>query len=361
MRVVIAPDGFGGTLTARQAAAAIAAGWREARPDDQLLERPMSDGGEGLLDALATESDTWHHCEVAGPQGHPLQAGFLLRADNSALIEAAAACGLHLLPPPQRTPARATTYGVGQLILAAVEQGADPIRVGLGGTAAVDGGTGALNALGFRLRVADGSGLKVGGDDLQRLASIERGWAPSVDAEVELLADVTTPLGEAAERFGPQKGADARQVAGLTDALRNLAGVAERDLGADPRLATAAGSGAAGGLGYGLAAALGARLVPGARTVAGLIRLDAALADADVVVTGEGRLDATTAQGKVVAVVRDLARAADCRIDAVVGQHTDSLDGLGTVVAAAPDGPAQDPAGEVARAAARLAAGSRGG
>ena len=355
MRVVIAPDGFGGTLTAREAAAAIAAGWRQVRPDDQLLERPMSDGGEGLLDTVSTRLDTWHHREVAGPQGHPRQAGFIVRADGSALIESAAACGLHLLPPQQRTPARATTYGVGQLLLAAAELGADPIRVGLGGTATVDGGTGALNALGFRLRVADGSGLKIGGEDLERLDSIGADWSPSMDAEVELLADVTTPLAEAAERFGPQKGADAAQIAQLTGALANLARVAERDLGADPSLVDVAGSGAAGGLGYGLAAALGARLVPGARAVAQLVGLEQALDGADLVVTGEGRLDATSAQGKVVAVVRDLATATGCRVDAVVGQQQGDLDGLDSVVAAAPDGPGDDPAAELARAAVRLA------
>ncbi len=361
MRVVIAPDGFGGTLTAREAAAAIAAGWRRVRPDDHLLERPMSDGGEGLLDTVGTVSDTWHHREVAGPHGHPRQAGFIVRADGSALIEAASACGLHLLPPQQRTPARATTYGVGQLLLAAVELGADPIRVGLGGTAAMDGGTGALNALGWRLCVADGSGLKIGGDDLHRLASIDRGWAPSLDTEVELLADVTTPLTEAAERFGPQKGADAGEIAQLTTALSDLARIAERDLGADPSLATTAGSGAAGGLGYGLAAALGARLVPGARAVARLVGLEPALVGADLVVTGEGRLDATSAQGKVVAVVRDLATAAGCRVVAVVGQQQGRLHGLDAVVAAAPGGPGDDPAAELAAAAGHLAVNVDGG
>lgn len=356
MRVVIAPDGFGGTLSAREAAAAIAAGWREVRAHDQVEQLPMSDGGEGLLEVVATPSDTWHHREVAGPHGHPLQAPLLVRSDGSAVIESATACGLHLLPLEERTPMRATTFGVGQLLQAAIELGAAPIRVGLGGTASIDAGTGALIALGFRLRVADGSGLKVGGGDLGRLASIEHGWAPDRPVEIELLADVTTPLHHAAERFGPQKGAGDAEIEELAQALRNAAEVYERDLGADPAAAAQPGSGAAGGLGYGLVAALGARLVPGAATVAELIGLPGAIAAADLVVTGEGRLDATTSEGKTVTVVRDLAERSGRRVHAVVGQQVDDLAGLATVVAASPEGPGEDPAGEVASAAARLAA-----
>ncbi|MFP4634617.1 MAG: glycerate kinase [Nitriliruptoraceae bacterium] len=356
MQVVIAPDGFGGTLSAPEAAAAIAAGWREVRAHDRIVELPMSDGGEGLLEVVATPSDTWHQREVAGPHGHPLQAPFLVRADGSAVIESARACGLHLLPPEARTPRRATTFGVGQLLRAAMELGADPIRLGLGGTASIDAGTGALIALGFRLRVADGSGLKVGGEQLAQLASIERGWAVDRHVGIELLADVTTPLRHAAERFGPQKGADAPEIEELAHALRNVAEVAERDLGVDPAMAAQPGSGAAGGLGYGLAVAFGARLVPGAATVAELIGLPDAIAAADLVVTGEGRLDATTGEGKVVAVVRDLAQRSGRGVHAVVGQQAEPLEGLATVVAASPEGPGEDPAGAVASAAARLAA-----
>ncbi len=355
MRVVIAPDSFGGTLRADEAANAIADGWRRVRADDDLLLRPMSDGGEGLLDVVATDADVRHEVEVAGPHGHPRVVTWLQRPDGSAVIESATACGLHLIPASARTPARATTYGVGQLVAAAAAHGADPIQVGLGGSASIDGGTGALLALGYRLTIADGSGLKIGGDDLHRLAAVDRGWSRSLGAQVELLADVTTPLAEAAIRFGPQKGAADHELEGYTEALRRVARVLERDLEVDPSIAERPGSGAAGGLGYGLMAALGATVRPGAAAVAELIGLPPAVADADLVITGEGRLDATSDQGKVVGAVHQLAEQADRPTAAVVGQLAGRIDGVDPVEQAAADGPGDDPAADVATAAERLA------
>lgn len=355
MRVIIAPDSFGGTLRADEAATAIADGWRRVRPDDDLVLLPMSDGGEGLLAVVGSDADVRHEIEVAGPHGHPRMAAWLQRPDGSALIESASACGLHLLPDSARTPGRATTYGVGQLLAAAVARGADPIRVGLGGSSSIDGGTGALLALGYRLTVADGSGLKIGGDDLHRLTAIDRGWSRPLDVEVELLADVATPLADAAPRFGPQKGADEHDLERYGDALRGVARVLERDLGADPAIADLPGSGAAGGLGFGLMAALGATVRPGAKVVAELVGLPGAMADADLAITGEGRLDATTGQGKVVAAVHQLAVQAGRPAAAVVGQLADRIDGLDPVEEAAADGPGDDPVAEVAAAAGRLA------
>lgn len=364
MRVVVAPDGFGGTLSAPEAAAAIAAGWRSVRPDDALVTVPMSDGGEGLLDAVTGPGDRRVGCEVAGPLGHPRRASFVLRADGTAVLESAEACGLHLLGAAERSPLRTTTFGVGQLILAAREAGARRIVVGLGGSATVDAGAGALSALGFRLLVADGSGLKIGGEDLVRIDAIGRGWVDDglVDGLVDgldLLADVTTPLVEAAAVFGPQKGAGPAEVGLLSEALHRFAEVAERDLGAAPALRTTPGTGAAGGLGYGLAAALGANIVPGAAAVAELVGLAGALDGADLVVTGEGRLDATTRAGKVVARVVEEASTRGLRCQAVVGQITrevgGQVTGLGDVEAAAPEGPGPRPSDEVAAAAARLA------
>lgn len=358
VKVVVAPDGFGGTLSARAAAEAIAEGWSAARPGDELRVVPLSDGGEGLLDAIATADDTWVTTEVVGPHGHPVQAALLLRADGTAVVESARACGLSLLPPERRSPMPATTYGVGELLDAAREAGARRILVGLGGSATVDGGAGALTGLGYRLRVEDGSGLKVGGEELHRIRRVERGWAADWrGTEVVLLADVTTTLLDAARVFGPQKGADAAEVAALTHALGIWADVAERDLTAGQRYRDLAGSGAAGGLGFGLACALGARFVPGAATVADLQGLSAALAAADLVVTGEGRLDATSASGKVVGHVAELARETDVRSAGIVGSidTTGRLPRLDQLEAAAQDGPGPDPAGEVAEAARRLA------
>ncbi len=368
VNVVVAPDGFGGTLTATEAAGAIADGWRRSRPDDRIVSRPMSDGGEGLLAVLgaaAGDAARWHTVEVAGPLGHPVEAHLLERADGEVVIESAQACGLHLLDPATRDPLRTTTYGVGQLLDAARRIGSRRLLVGLGGSASVDGGAGALTGLGFRLRVADGSGLKIGGGELHRVARAGRGWAASfADVEVVLLADVTATLADAAPVFGPQKGASDAEVAQLDDGLRTWAGVAHRDLwtGGAPPPAEWPGSGAAGGLGFGLIAGLGAQLVAGSTAVAAMIALDAALDDADVVLTGEGRLDATTTTGKVVAHVaaRSRERAADAPVLAVVGRDEldpGSRDGLGLhdVEPASPQGPGDDPADELADAAARIA------
>jgi glycerate 2-kinase len=360
VKVVVAPDGFGGTLSARAAAEAIAEGWGAARPDDEVRALPLSDGGEGLLEAVATAADTWLTTEVVGPRGHPVDAALLLRADGSAIVESAQACGLALLPPERRTPLPATTFGVGELLDAAREAGARRILVGLGGSATVDGGAGALTGLGFRLRVDDGSGLKIGGGELHRIRRVERGWVADWSGiEVVLLADVTTVLADAARIFGPQKGASPADVEVLTAGLRVWAEVAERDLAGGRSHRDIPGSGAAGGLGFGLACALGASFVPGAATVAELQGLDAALTDADLVVTGEGRLDATSLQGKVVGHVAELASARGARTLAVVGSAdpdvAQALPGLEGWEASAPDGPGPDPAAEVAEAARRLA------
>lgn len=355
MRVVVAPDSFGGRLSAREAAAAIVEGWRAARPDDDLVEVPMSDGGEGLLEVVHRDEDRRVDVEVCGPAGLPVDAWFSLRADGTAIVESAGACGLHLLAEDRRNPLQTTTYGVGQLLDAARAAGANRILVGLGGSATVDGGAGALLGLGFRLRVADGSGLKIGGQDLIRVARAERGWVAEWEGmEVVLLADVTTTLADAAGLFGPQKGADEAAVAHLEEALRIWAEVAERDLARSAGLADMAGSGAAGGLGFGLAAGLGARFERGAPMVAELVGLTNAVTDADLVITGEGRLDATSFQGKVVGTVVELASGSALPTAAIVGSDRDGSGRIGAVVEA----PADDRDGTVASltsAATRLA------
>lgn len=356
MRVVIAPDSFGGTLSASQAAAAIAEGWRAVRPEDQLALLPMSDGGEGLLEVVAAPGDREMVVEVADPLGRPRDASLLVRSDGTAVIESAAACGLALLAADERRPLETTTYGVGQLLDAARAAGARRILVGLGGSATVDGGAGALTGLGFRLRVEDGSGLKIGGGQLRRVARVERGWAADWDGvEVDYLADVETALERAAAVFGPQKGAGPREVAVLAEGLAVWADVAERDLAPGRRWRDAPGSGAAGGLGFGLACALGGRLVPGAQMVGELVDLDTALAGADLVITGEGRLDSTTAAGKVVSQVLARAREVGAAGALVVGQVAPDAPADVPVEASAPNGPGPDPFGEVVEAAARLA------
>lgn len=362
MRVLIAPDGFKGSLDAPAAAAAIAEGWRAARPDDDLDLLPLSDGGDGLATVLFRPGDRWTEHEVVGPRARPVTARLLHRADGLAVLESAQACGLHLVPEGQRDPLTATTYGVGQLLLAAVEAGARRILLGLGGSATVDAGLGALTALGFRPRRSDGSGLKIGGGELVDLDRIERGWAPDLAGiEVELLADVTTRLEDAARVFGPQKGADAAAVDQLAAGLAHVAGVLERDLGDGSSWRECPGTGAAGGLGFGLAVATGASIVPGAARVAELVGLDAALDRAELVLTGEGRLDVTSSAGKVVGYVRACAARQGTPVMVVAGQVADDLAdpaqaGVVDLEAASPAGPGPDPAREVLAAAARLAA-----
>lgn len=323
MRVVIAPDSYGGLLPADDAADVIRAAWLEVRPDDAVVVVPMSDGGTGFADVVRGDAER-HEVEVAGPRGLPVIATWWLDG-TTAIIESAEACGLHLVSNEQQDPRQTTTWGVGQLLDAAREAGARRILVGLGGSATVDGGAGALSGLGLRLTVVDGSGLKIGGEDLPRVRAAAAGWIHPMwlgdtAPEVLLLADVTTALADSAATFGPQKGADAATVLHLTLGLQAWAEVATRDL-AGNQAATTPGSGAAGGLAFGLAAALhSARIVPGGEAVATHVELADAMTGADIVLTGEGRLDDASFQGKVVGEVSRLARAAGANTVALVGE-----------------------------------------
>lgn len=359
MRVLVAPDSFGGTLTSREAAEAIAEGWRRSRPDDDLVLVPMADGGEGTIRAVAGPEDDLREVEVADPLGRPTLARWLLRADGAAVIESAEACGLALLDPAERDPLRTTTYGVGQLLTAALEAAPRQVVVGLGGSATVDGGAGALTALGLHVLRDDGQGLKIGGGELGAVGRVERGWLDDrwAGTEVVLWSDVTSPLVDAAERFGPQKGADDDAVRRLGSNLERWADVVERDLGGASRRAQ--GSGAAGGLGFGLVAALDAHLEPGAVSVARMVGLPEALREASLVVTGEGRLDHTSGSGKVVGTVLEMASDVGIPVVSVAGQVDATLPGLVDIEAAAPQGPGDDPAAELAAASAALAERSR--
>ncbi len=357
MKIVIAPDSFGGTLSAVEAAQAIADGWRRARPRDEVLVVPMSDGGEGLAEVVSVSREgTWHEAEVAGSLGHPLTARWFVLDEGVAVVETAEACGTKRLAEDELDPMQATTYGVGELLDAARRAGAGRCVVGLGGSATVDGGAGALTALGFQLTVEDGSGLKIGGGELHRVRGVARRWVDDgwEAIEVEVLADVRTVLADAARVFGPQKGASPSMVEQLARGLATWADVAARDLDAAD-LADAPGSGAAGGLGFGLCAGLRAPLVAGTPRIAALVGLDGALADADALVTGEGSLDATSMEGKVVGTVAQQAAQAGADRLAVVGRRAEAVAGLDDLEEASPDGPGDDPAAEVAAAAARLA------
>jgi glycerate 2-kinase len=325
VKVILAPDKFAGTLSAAEAAAAMAEGWRRARPGDELVATPLADGGEGTLDVVeaAVAGCTRVAVEVADARGIATDAAWLRLPDGRALVESAQACGLQRLAEDKRDPLLTTTYGVGQLLRAAADAGATAILVGLGGSATVDGGAGMATALGHRLLRADGNGVKVGARwvrDLVRIVPVE-GLGVPVVAAVDVTAPLLGPAGAAAV-FAPQKGARPDDVPQLEEALAAMADAAERDLPGGP-WRDLSGAGAAGGLGFGLAALCGAELVGGAALVDALVGFSAALDGADLVITGEGSLDAQTATGKVPAHVRSAARERGVRVAAIAGRIAD--------------------------------------
>lgn len=307
MRIVAAPDSFKGSISAGGAARALATGWRRLRPDDEVVELPLADGGEGTLAVLAAAApgSRWHQQQVSGPGTEPVIAAWLEMDRNVAVVELAAAAGLTLLSP--LSPLTAHSYGVGELIGDALTAGARRVLVALGGSACTDGGTGALAALGARFLDAWGAELPRGGGALARLAAVDlTRLVPWPDGGVSCLTDVRAPLlgpGGAAAVFGPQKGASPADVAVLEAGLARLASV----LGGDP---AEPGAGAAGGCGYGLAAGFGAQLLPGAAELALVAGLPDVLTGADLVITGEGQYDATSEAGKVVGAVRAIAAGA---------------------------------------------------
>jgi glycerate kinase len=311
VRVLVCPDTFGGTLTAVEAAAAIAAGWSAAAPADEVVTVPLSDGGPGFLDVLGTAlGGPVREVAATDPLGRPVRAG-LLRVGDTAYVESAQACGLHLLAPTERDPLVTTSYGLGVLLAAAVETGARRVVVGLGGSGTNDGGAGALAALGAAPLDAAGYALPYGGAALLACAGL--GGVPRLrGAELVAATDVDSPLvgpDGASRVFGPQKGATPDQVALLDAALARFARVLERALpGCPPGLAARPGGGAAGGIGAAVLAC-GGRRESGVDLVRAAVGLDGLVATADVVVSGEGAFDAQSLRGKVVSGVAAAARA----------------------------------------------------
>jgi glycerate kinase len=320
--ILVAPAAFKGTFGPRQVAQAIAAGVRRAVPDATVLQCPISDGGDGLLDAVLPAEALREEVEVTGPLGRPV-AGVLGWLDgDSAIFESATACGLALLKPDERDPLHTTTKGVGELIWEAVDRGARTVVVGLGGSATVDGGGGAARGLGWTLRDQAGGALPEGGGALESLGALEGGWG--LDARVVALTDVTTPLvgpAGAAPVFGPQKGASPSDVERLAGGLEVLAAAFARHGHAE--LATLPGGGAAGGLGAGLAFFAKGELLPGAEWVLERVGFDAALATADLLITGEGSFDRTSLVGKASGEVLRRAQAMRKKAAVVAGSAGD--------------------------------------
>jgi glycerate kinase len=324
MKVVVAPDKFKGSLSAPEAARAIARGVEAVCPGASMDLAPMADGGEGTVEALvAATGGTFREARVSGPLGDPVVARFGMLGDgHTAVIEMAAASGLVLLPPERRDPLRTTTRGTGELLLAAVEAGARRVILGIGGSATNDGGAGLGEALGFRLLDAQGSQIGPGGGSLGDLDRIDaRGRTRALDGiQVAVACDVDNPLcgpRGASAVYGPQKGASPEAVERLDRNLDHFARVVERDLGRSIR--DLPGAGAAGGLGGGLAAFAAGRIEPGVTLVIRAVGLADRLREADLCLTGEGAIDASSASGKTAVGVARLAHSFDCPTIALAG------------------------------------------
>jgi glycerate kinase len=310
VRILIAPDKFAGTMSAAEAADAIADGWLRARPADTATTLPLADGGPGFVDVLAhaLPEATRRTVTTCDPLGRPVDADYL-RDGDTAYIESAAACGLHLLAPDERDPRRTTSYGLGLIVAHAIETGARRIVVGLGGSATNDAGAGMLTALGLTLLDSTGAALPNGGGVLSACAAIE-GQARTRGVELIAATDVDSPLlgpHGATYMFGPQKGAHGNALPFLEMSLSSFAEVAERAIG-PVGAAEQPGAGAAGGLGFAFFL-LGGRRESGARLTCDAVGLDAAVAAADLVITGEGSFDAQSLRGKLAAEVASGAAA----------------------------------------------------
>jgi len=346
MKIVIAPQGFKGNLTALEVAQAIEEGVKRIVPDAETVLKPMADGGEGtvqaLVDATGGELIT---TEVTGPLEERVNAHWGILSDRTtAVIEMASASGLPLVPPEKRNPFITTTYGTGELIRAALDRGCRKLIIGIGGSATNDGGVGMAQALGARLLDTDNKELPFGGAALARLERIDiSGMDPRLaDFEVTLASDVNNPLcgpRGASAIYGPQKGATPEMVKQLDAALSHYADVIKKDLDIDLR--EVPGAGAAGGLGLGLMVFLKARAVPGIDVVIRATNLVADLKGAEIVFTAEGRIDCQSAMGKVPTGVALAAKEFGATVIALAGEVADDCrvvfdQGIDAVLSIAP-------------------------
>ncbi|CDG40797.1 MULTISPECIES: glycerate kinase [Asaia] len=324
MDILVACDSFKESLTAEAVVQAIIGGFREIYPDARYHAFPMADGGEGTAAIMArTLGGRLETRDVCGPLGVPVSARFaVLDHGRTALIELAEAAGLAQTPLESRSPLFTTTYGVGELMSAALDMGCRHLVLALGGSATCDGGAGLLQALGVSLRDLQGQEIPHGGGPLGAVFSLDddRLDPRLAECRIEILCDVTAPLlGEtgAVAVFGPQKGATPAMIPLLEASLARLASLVELRCGRD--LTAVEGMGAAGGAALGLVGLCGARLVPGAEAVAGLLGLDTLVSQMDLVITGEGRLDRQTAQGKAPQAIATLAKKAGKPVIAFAG------------------------------------------
>ena len=328
-KAVLIPDSFKGTLSAPEICEVMTKAIHRHFPACVVDAIPIADGGEGTIDAfLAAMGGEAVEVPCAGPFGEPMTGRYGRLPDGTAIVEMAVCSGLPLVEG-RRDPERATTYGVGQILLAAAEAGCKKIVVGLGGSCTNDGGCGAAAACGVKFYDGDGQTFVPTGGTLCRIARIEPTLSPRLAAcEIVTMCDITNPLHGptgAAYVFAPQKGADAAAVARLDEGLRHL------DQILDSRVGTIPGAGAAGGMGAGMVAFFGSRLCSGIETMLRFTRFAERIADADIIFTGEGRVDSQSVDGKALSGIGAAAKAQNKRVIAVVGadESTDAVYQLG--------------------------------
>ncbi|EHK0944702.1 glycerate kinase [Citrobacter farmeri] len=327
MKIVIAPDSYKESLSALEVANAIEQGFREIWPDADYVKLPVADGGEGTVEAMV-EATTGRIVEVdvTGPLGEPVTAFYGLSGDErTAFIEMAAASGLEQVPVTLRDPLKTTSWGTGELIRHALDVGVEHIIIGLGGSATNDGGAGMVQALGAKLLDAQQNDIGQGGAALEALSQLDISQLDKrlAACRIEVACDVTNPLtGKegASAVFGPQKGATAETIDRLDTALAHYAQIIARDLKVD--VLELAGGGAAGGMGAALYAFCGAQLRRGIEIVTDALQLDACVADADLVITGEGRIDSQTIHGKVPVGVAKVAKRYNKPVIGIAGSLT---------------------------------------
>ena len=327
MKIVIAPDSYKESLSALEVATAIERGFREIFPEAVYVKLPVADGGEGTVEAMiAATQGSIVHVPVTGPLGERVEGFYGLSGDKqSAFIEMAAASGLERVAPSQRNPLKTTSWGTGELIRHALDVGVKHIIIGIGGSATNDGGAGMVQALGAKLLDDNEQPLGLGGGELGKLARIELSGLDKRLAEcrIEVACDVTNPLtgkDGASAVFGPQKGATLEMIVTLDNALAQYANIIARDLDID--VLNLEGGGAAGGMGAALYAFCGAQLRQGIEIVTDALHLADQVADADLVITGEGRIDSQTIHGKVPVGVAKIAKRFNKPVIGIAGSLT---------------------------------------
>lgn len=315
MKILIAPDSFKGSISAIDAAKAIATGWMQVRRDDEITIAPLADGGEGTLDAIAhIHGGTFMPLSVVGPDNRTVEARWLLLADGRAIVELASASGITHMQGLDAM--KAHTYGFGELLKSAASHPlTKEIIATVGGSASTDAGVGALIALGYKFLDENGQPVALGGENLANIKSIDASDASLPTCSVKVLTDVTNPLlgrSGAAHIFAPQKGASAADIEVLENGLENFAAITSGDI-------SVAGSGAAGGTAFGLATLWGAKIESGATYLFDLLGIENEIKSADLIITGEGALDSQSWDGKVIGALADITQRNNSQLWAIVG------------------------------------------